>query len=157
MSAKNETPQEIDLTKLSLPQLTQLKQQFDQELALCQDSLQTLKMAQGKFQESSDTAEKLQSTTEGSDVLVPLTGSMYVPGKMVQPDVALIEIGTGYYAEKKMADAKDYFKRRVKFLTEQIEKLQLIGLEKSKIREAIMEVMEMKMQNRMSQTGATRQ
>nr|CAG4644515.1 EOG090X0NBB [Lepidurus arcticus] len=156
MSGKSDVPQEIDLTKLSLPQLTQLKQQFDQELALCQDSLQTLKMAQTKFQESSETAEKLESTTEGSDILVPLTGSMYVPGKMIQPEIALIEIGTGYYAEKKVADAKDYFRRRVKFLTEQMEKLQLIGIEKSKIREAIMEVMEIKMQNQMSQSAAAR-
>lgn len=42
--------------------------------------------------------------------------------------------------------AKDYFKRKVQFVTEQMEKIQMIGMEKSKIREAICMMMEMKLQ-----------
>ena len=86
-----------------------------------QDSLQTLKIAQTKFQESAESAEKLEATQEGSEILVPLTGSVcvnniickqkklyfissllsqvYVPGKITKPELPLIDIGTGYYAE----------------------------------------------------------
>lgn len=42
--------------------------------------------------------------------------------------------------------AKDYFKRKVQFVTEQMEKIQMMGIEKSKVREAIMMMMEMKVQ-----------
>jgi hypothetical protein len=40
--------QTIDLTKLSLGQLTQFKNQMDQDLQFYQESLQTLKLAQTK-------------------------------------------------------------------------------------------------------------
>lgn len=82
----------------------------------------------------------------GKEILVPLTGSMYVPGKLVDTEKVLIDIGTGYYAEVSIKQAKEYFKRRVTYVTEQMEKIQIIGQEKSKIREATVDVMEMKVQ-----------
>ncbi|XP_015524430.1 prefoldin subunit 5 [Neodiprion pinetum] len=142
--------QQIDLTKLNLQQLTQLKQQLDQELGVFQDSLQTLKIAQNKFQESGTSLEKLTPSAKGKEILVPLTGSMYVTGKLADTETVIVDIGTGYYAQKDIQGAKDYFKRRVNYVTEQMEKIQQIGLEKSKIREAIMDVMEMKIQGQMS-------
>lgn len=78
---------------------------------------------------------------------MPLTGSMYVVGKLVETDNVLIDIGTGYYAQKKVRDAKDYFDRRVAYVTEQMEKIQQLGLEKSKVRDATVDVIEMKLQN----------
>lgn len=42
--------------------------------------------------------------------------------------------------------AKDYFKRKVEFVTEQMEKIQMMGMEKSKIRDAICMMMESKLQ-----------
>ena len=48
------------------------------DLNLYQESLQTLKIAQTKFQESADSAEKLEKMKEGSVILVPLTGSVNI-------------------------------------------------------------------------------
>lgn len=86
---------------------------------------------------------------------------MYVPGKMLDTKNVIIDIGTRYYAQKvslnllenlvlnvmfqDIDSAKDYFKRKMTFVTEQMEKIQILGLEKSKIRDAIVEVMEMKL------------
>ncbi|KAJ2947429.1 hypothetical protein O0L34_g17207 [Tuta absoluta] len=137
---------QIDLSKLNLHQLAQLKQQLDQELNVFQDSLQTLKIAQGKFVESGESVEKITPDTKGKTVLVPLTGSMYVPGSIADTDNVIIDIGTGYYAQKDIEGAKDYFKRKVQFVSEQMEKIQMMGMEKSKVREAICMMMEMKMQ-----------
>ncbi|KAI8420977.1 hypothetical protein MSG28_008125 [Choristoneura fumiferana] len=137
---------QIDLSKLSLPQLAQLKQQLDQELNVFQDSLQTLKMAQGKFVESGESVDKITPKSKGKSILVPLTGSMYVPGTIADTEHVVIDIGTGYYAQKDIEGAKDYFKRKTQFVTEQMEKIQIMGIEKSKVREAICMMMEMKMQ-----------
>ncbi|CAG9134574.1 hypothetical protein JYU34_004520 [Plutella xylostella] len=137
---------QIDLSKLNLHQLGQLKQQLDQELNVCQDSLQTLKMAQGKFVESGECVEKISPESLGKTILVPLTGSMYVPGSITDTTNVLIDIGTGYYAQKDIDGAKDYFKRKVQFVTEQMEKIQVIGIEKSRVRDAICKMIEMKMQ-----------
>lgn len=90
---------------------------------------------------------------------------MYVPGKLVDVNNVIIDIGTRYYAQKvsvfiiknlkptsifsfqDIEAGKDYFKRKINFVTEQMEKIQVLGLEKSKIRDAVVEVMELKMQN----------
>nr|CAG4650688.1 EOG090X0NBB [Sida crystallina] len=152
-----EEMQKVDLTTLALPQLAQLKQQLEQDLNLYQESLQTLKVAQSKFQESAECAEKLEGTEEGSQILVPLTGSMYVPGKITKPHCPLVDVGTGYYAEKNVKQAVDYFKRKVKFVTEQMEKIQMLGMEKSQVRDAVAEVMELKVQAQMAATNQQQQ
>lgn len=57
--------QQVDLTQLNLQQLTQLKQQLDQELVVFQDSLQSLKMAQTRFQESNECLDKFTPEAKG--------------------------------------------------------------------------------------------
>ncbi|XP_026681337.1 prefoldin subunit 5 [Diaphorina citri] len=120
--------QQIDLTKLAFPQLTQLKNQLDSELGVVQDSLQTLKRAQVKFQDSKESLDKITPSSQGNPIMVPLTDSMYVEGKIADADKVVIDIGTGFYVEKSIPDAQDYFKRRVAFVTQQMEKLQFIFL-----------------------------
>ncbi|CAF4821738.1 prefoldin subunit 5 [Pieris rapae] len=146
---------QIDLSKLNLNQLAQLKQQLDQELNVFQDSLQTLKIAQRKFVESGESVEKLKPETKGRTLLVPLTGSMYVPGTIADSENVIIDIGTGYYAQKNVAGAKDYFDRKVKFVTEQMEKIQVLGIEKTKVREAICMMIEMKVQAQAQNTSTS--
>jgi prefoldin alpha subunit len=58
----------------------------------------------------------------------------------------IVDIGTGYYVEKDRDSAKDYFKRKVDFVSEQIDKIEVLGFEKSQIRDAICEVMTIKIQ-----------
>lgn len=50
--------------------------------------------------ESGESVEKITPQTKGKTVLVPLTGSMYVPGTIIDTDNVIIDIGTGYYAQK---------------------------------------------------------
>lgn len=149
ISSSKDSPhmQEVDLTTLNIHQLTTLQQQLDQEINLFQESMQSLKLAQRKFQISAECLDKVTPESEGRQVLVPLTGSMYVPGKMIDTKNVIIDIGTRYYAEKDTDSAKDYFHRKVKFVTEQMEKIQVLGYEKSRIRDAITEVMKMKIQS----------
>lgn len=90
----------------------------------------------------------------GKEVLVPLTESMYVPGRLSDTEHVLVDIGTGYFVEKTIDSAKDYFNRRVAYVTEQMEKIQMLGLEKSKIRDATIDVMGMKIQGQMQKEGA---
>lgn len=47
------------------------------------------------------------------------------------------------------AGAKDYFKRKVAFVTEQMEKIKMLGVEKSKVHKAICMMLEMKVQAQM--------
>jgi prefoldin alpha subunit len=133
---------------LNIPQLQQLKAQVEQELNFYQEAIISLKEVQIKMQESGHCVKSL--TTNNSEMLVPVTESMFVHGEVEDTENVLIDIGTGYYIEKTIEEAVDYFKRKVEFLGTQIEKVQLVGREKSGIRGAIMDVLEGKMQSHMA-------
>ncbi|KAL6443940.1 hypothetical protein ACFW04_001728 [Cataglyphis niger] len=125
------------LPNLNIQQLTMFKQQLDKELEVFQDSLHTLKIAQSRFQESGACLEKITVAAEGS---------MYVTGKLAEANNVIVDVGTGYYAKKSVDDAKDYFKRKVDYVTEQMEKIQQVGIERTKLREATMDIIDAKIQ-----------
>ncbi|POI21143.1 hypothetical protein CIB84_015110, partial [Bambusicola thoracicus] len=80
------------------------------------------------------------------DLLVPLTSSMYVPGKLSDVERVLIDVGTGYYVEKTADDAREFFKRKIDFLTKQMEKIQPALQEKHAMKQAVVEMMSQKIQ-----------
>ena len=43
---------------------------------------------------------KLIYASVGKTILVPLTNSLYVPGKLSDPENVIVDIGTGYYVKK---------------------------------------------------------
>lgn len=108
-----------------------------QEIEFLVNSLQQLQAAKRKFQESSDCIKRHSTVEEGSEILVPLTGSMYVKGNVMNRNKFLVDIGTGYYAEKDLDGANDFFQRKINFLTTQVEKLVKIVQEKSALRSNI--------------------
>jgi prefoldin alpha subunit len=110
-----------------------------------------VKMAQSKYKESGDSLSCMTPASEGKEVLVPLTGSMYVPGLLSEPSKVIVDIGTGYYVEKESTAAQEYFDRKVKFVTENMERVQAIGNEKAKIRELVMDVMQEKLKGQFTE------
>lgn len=109
-----------------------------------QDSLQTLKVAKTKFDGSKDALEQIDDSWKNKEILVPLTGSMYVKGIVNDIDKFVIDIGTGYYVEKDITTSKDYFKRKVDYVQEQMDKIDTLGRQKSKVLNAVIDVIEMK-------------
>jgi len=136
----------VNLTELSLPQLEGLKSQLDNEIEFLTSSIGQLKVVQTKYVEAKDNLNVLVKANEGKEVLVPLTSSMYVPGTLNDVDHVLVDVGTGYYVEKNVEESKKFFKRKIDFLTKQIEKIQPPLQEKHAMRQAVMEVMNMKFQ-----------
>jgi len=65
-----------------------------------QDSLSTLHGCKAKYAGSKDALEAFQPDWENRQILVPLTSSMYVPGRIKDLNNFIIDIGTGYYIEK---------------------------------------------------------
>ncbi|XP_076238201.1 prefoldin 5 isoform X2 [Calliopsis andreniformis] len=125
---------QVDLTTLNLQKLTMLKQELDQELNIFHDSMQKLLIARNRFQESGQCLDQISPDNE---ILVPLTGCMYVVGKLADTNNVLVDIGTGYYAQKSLPDAKDYFTRRMNYVKEQMDKIQQLVLDRNRIRNAV--------------------
>ncbi|XP_066564726.1 prefoldin subunit 5 [Amia ocellicauda] len=136
----------VNLAELTLPQLEGLKGQLEQEVEFLTSSIGQLKVVQTKYVEAKECLNMLNKNNEGKELLVPLTSSMYVPGTLNDVERVLVDVGTGYYVEKNVDNTKEFFKRKIEFLTKQIEKIQPALQEKHSMKQAVIEVMNMKIQ-----------
>ncbi|NXX77000.1 PFD5 protein, partial [Urocolius indicus] len=147
--------QPVNVAELSLPQLELLKGQLDQELEFLSSSIAQLKLVQTKYVEAKDCLNVL---SKGNEVVPtfpdPPPPQMYVPGKLSDVEQVLIDVGTGYYVEKPAAAAREFFKRKIDFLTKQMEKIQPALQEKHAMKQAVVEMMSQKIQQ-LTALGAT--
>lgn len=87
--------EQINLFALSLEQLNSLKQSIEEELQGLQGAIQQLQVSRNKLNNSKDALSRLSKTAEGTEMLVPITSSLYVPGETTQLDTVLVDVGTG--------------------------------------------------------------
>ncbi|KAL8588690.1 hypothetical protein ACOMHN_046462 [Nucella lapillus] len=147
--------QQIDISQLPPPQLNQLSQQLEQEIEFFTSSLNQLKVAQSKFMESEECLGRISPDNKGKTILVPLTGSMYVPGQLSDVESVLVDIGTGYYVDMAPEKAKDYFTRKVEFITKQMEKIQPVLQDKYRTKQVVMEILQAKVQQQIAAQQAS--
>jgi prefoldin alpha subunit len=103
----------INLATLSLEQLNQLKNQYQEDVQGLTANYASLRDALARFQESKSAVAALGGDAgNGRDILVPLTQSLYVPGKIVDGNKLLVDVGTGYYAEKDQQQTEDFLQRK---------------------------------------------
>lgn len=94
------------MSSLSVPQLRALQTRLTSELEHLTTSHTKLRAAQTKFQDcvrsiNEGVVGSQQKGTDGKDdVLVPLTSSLYVKGKLADREKVLVDVGTGFYVEK---------------------------------------------------------
>ena len=136
---------EMDISTLSLDQLNQLKSQHEQELNQLRERHSSLKQAEGRFRQSKDALAAISKDDEGKSMLVPLTQSLYVPGKLCDVDSLLVELGTGYYLEKKKDDADAMIDRKIKLVADNAENITTVVAQKTRNHEAIVMMMQHKM------------
>ncbi|XVE92943.1 hypothetical protein REPUB_Repub01dG0147500 [Reevesia pubescens] len=112
-----------DLEKMSLEQLKAVKEQADIDVNLLQDSLNNIRTATGRLEIASTALNDLSLRPQGKKMLVPLTASLYVAGTLDDADKVLVDIGTGYFVEKTMAEGKDYCERKINLLKSNFDQL----------------------------------
>ncbi|KAF2661353.1 Prefoldin-domain-containing protein [Lophiostoma macrostomum CBS 122681] len=127
MASKQGQGNQIDLTQLPIPQLNELKSQLDRELTHLSTSFTSLRTAQSKFRDCLLSLQTgLTTSTLSKPLLVPLTSSLYVPGKLTDATHVLIDVGTGYYVEKDVKGADDFYNRKVKDLGDSLKELEQV-------------------------------
>ena len=101
---------------MSLDQLNQLKQQEEGRLQALAAHYSQLRQAAAKLHASQRAVLELGPACDGKEVLVPLTESVYAPGRIKDPNKLLIELGTGFYAEKSSKDTLAYLERKLRLV-----------------------------------------
>lgn len=118
---------------MSVEQLKALKEQTDMEVNLLHDSLNNIRTATSRLDIASAALHDLSLRPQGKKMLVPLTASLYVPGTLDEADKVLVDVGTGYFIEKTMAEGKDYCDRKIKLLRSNFDQLIEIATKKKKV------------------------
>ncbi|PSN72822.1 c-myc binding protein [Corynespora cassiicola Philippines] len=117
----------VEITSLPVPQLQELKQQLDRELEHLTTSFTSLRTAQSKFRDCiKSLAQGVSAAVLPKPLLVPMTSSLYVPGRLTSDTHVLVDVGTGFFVEKSTADAKDFYERKVKDLNDSLKDLEQV-------------------------------
>jgi len=107
-------PTVLDPTELDLPQLQQIQQGLEGDIQFMQNaSRELLKAAEGLMMCKLAT-EQIKETTEENDfdVLVPMTDTLIVRGKLAaQPDF-LVDLGSNTMMRKNAEEANTFFDKR---------------------------------------------
>ncbi|KAF8598743.1 Prefoldin alpha subunit [Ceratobasidium sp. AG-I] len=138
--------QQINVADLDLPQLNDVKKQLDDELTHLTNSFAQLKAAQSKFRGCLDNVSEIKPANSSKTLLVPLTNSLYVPGKLSDTENVIIDVGTGYYVSKTRAEATKHYQQKVDFVNTNLTTLQTTIETKQQNMNYLIQVMQMKMQ-----------
>ncbi|TFK22537.1 prefoldin subunit 5 [Coprinopsis marcescibilis] len=116
--------QVIDISSLDIAQLGEIKKQLEDELNHLTNSFAKLKQAQSKFKACVDNVKEVKAENANKSILVPLTNSLYVPGKLVDTEHVIVDVGTGYFVKKTRPQAQTYYQSKIEYLQTNIEKLE---------------------------------
>lgn len=59
---------------------------------------------------------ELDGSEDNNRLLIPLNSSLYVPGVVNDKNKVIVELGTGYFAEKTIPEAQELVDRKVFFI-----------------------------------------
>lgn len=102
--------------------------------------------AQGMCRYSLQPVEQtVDETPLDKTLLVPLTSSLYVPGKLASTSHVLVDVGTGFYVEKTTDDALTFYNGKIEELAGNIKELENVVNGKANNLRMIEEVLRQKM------------
>ncbi|EYC02662.1 hypothetical protein Y032_0098g3062 [Ancylostoma ceylanicum] len=76
---------------------------------------------------------------------------MYIRAELNDPSRMLVEMGTGYFAEISREKAGEFFERKKKYITQQVETIEKIIGDKKRTRNIISETLQSKIQAQLAQ------
>ena len=126
------TKKEVPITQLSLQQLSHVGKSLDQEIQSLSGSYTSLKVVMNKFKDNKNYIKDLIESKD-KDMLIPLTQSVYIPGKCSDIKHLLIELGANYLVETDVKKAEEFCERKVQLLNENMDKVDKLIQDKSKI------------------------
>ena len=137
----------IKLEALNSEQLQQLAQQLKGEIQTLAGSFQSLKGALTRFESSRFAIANLRKLPEDATTLVPITESLYVPGRLASNSHVITDIGTGYYVKQGGEAAEGYCKRRSEWVQKKLEELAGMLSQKQKAQQAVTQILQVKLRS----------
>jgi prefoldin alpha subunit len=127
---------EVPLDQLSVEQLQYVQKQVEQEINQLSTSYTSLKLASAKFSDNRDYLKDFVSSGD-KEILVPLTNSVYIPGRSSDVKSVMIEVGASYFIDTNMDNADKCFDRKITMIKENMDKFDKLLQQKTNIMTSI--------------------
>lgn len=101
----------LNLQALTVQEITTLKQKMEEDMRVFLETKRKFMDLKRKYDESKvlvQNLKKMEPLNEPKDIFVPLSNSVYIPGQIRDKDTFIVDIGTGYYAERNAEQTVEY-------------------------------------------------
>ena len=113
---------EVSLDKLSIDQLNYVGKQIEQEISNYSSYYSSLRIAYNKFLDNKEYINDLK-TYQDKEILVPMTSSLYIPGKCCDVKRVTVEIGANFYVETTIDKADKFCDRQLESIQKNMDKI----------------------------------
>ena len=115
MSLQKETVKEVPIEKLSVEQLNYVGQQIEKEIKNYSQYYSSLRAVNNKYLDNKEYIKQLKEYKD-KEILVPMTSSLYIPGKCADVKKLTIEIGANFFVETTIEKAEKFCDRKIENL-----------------------------------------
>lgn len=123
---------EIPLSQLNLEQLSAVGKQIEQDVQSLSSSYTSLKVVLNKFKDNKVYIKNISESND-KDMLIPLSQSVFIPGKCSDIKHLMIELGGNYLVSTSLDKADAFCNRKIDLLSANMEKIDNMIVEKNKI------------------------
>ncbi len=113
---------EVPLEKLTIDQLNYLGKQIEQEISNYSSYYSSLKIALNKFLDNKEYIKDLRNFQD-KEILVPMTSSLYVPGKSCDIKRLTVEIGANFFIETNIDKADKFCDRKIESIKKNMDQI----------------------------------
>ena len=130
MSLQKETVREVPIEKLSIEQLNYVGQQIEKEIKNYSQYYSSLRAVNNKYLDNKEYIKQLKEYKD-KEILVPMTSSLYIPGKCSDVKKLTIEIGANFFVETTVEKADKFCDRKIENLKINMDSIDKIIQEKN--------------------------
>lgn len=142
--------QQPNVYTLPMEQLEGLKKQLDSDIQSLGAAYDGLYMGRTRFLDNAETVEQyrqlVDSIEEGEkkEIMVCMTSSLFVRGYVVPKKTVIVDVGTGYYLEQPMEQAKKYFLSRATQIKDGLDNVEKTIITKQKQQNQVVDALQQK-------------
>ena len=127
---QKETVKEVPIEKLSIDQLNYVGQQIEKEIKNYSQYYSSLRAVNNKYLDNKEYIKQLKEYKE-KEILVPMTSSLYIPGKCTDIKKVTIEIGANFFVETTIDKAEKFCDRKIESLKTNMDSIDKLIQEKN--------------------------
>ena len=138
-TSMSEQDERVPLTSLPPQQLVEIKNGLEGEIQSYGSSISQLQQALSRYMQSKAAIKHLGEAKENDKLMLPLTSSMYVRGRVEDPSRVLIDVGTGFFVKMSTKEGSDVVERKIQYISANVDAMRQ---ELAKKRDMLQQVMD---------------